>query len=110
MAETLCQLSEQNFQEEVLESPIPVLVDFWAPWCMPCRMVAPIVEEIADKWSGKVKVCKLNTDEAISIAQKYGIQAIPTLIVFHQGREVDRVVGYVPKNQIEAKLQPLISK
>ena len=78
----MIELNKDNFKEEVLDSEIPVLVDFWATWCMPCRMMAPIVEDIARSWQGKVKVCKLNTDEAPEIAIEYGIQAIPTLFNF----------------------------
>ena len=93
----MIELNKDNFKEEVLDSEIPVLVDFWATWCTPCRMMAPIIEDIANSWQGKVKVCKLNTDDAPEIAIKYGIQAIPTLLIFNGGKEVGRIVGYVPK-------------
>jgi len=104
----MIELNKDNFKEEVLDSEIPVLVDFWAAWCMPCRMMAPIVEDLANSWKGKVKVGKLNTDEAPEIAVKYGIQAIPTLLIFQGGKEVGRIVGYVPKKTIEEKLQSII--
>ncbi|HXL02479.1 MAG TPA: thioredoxin [Candidatus Atribacteria bacterium] len=104
----MIELNKDNFKEEVLDSEIPVLVDFWAVWCMPCRMMAPIVEDLANSWKGKVKVGKLNTDEAPEIAAKYGIQAIPTLLIFQGGKEVGRIVGYVPKKTIEEKLQSII--
>lgn len=104
----MIELNKDNFKEEVLDSEIPVLVDFWATWCMPCRMMAPIVEDIARSWQGKVKVCKLNTDEAPEIAIKYGIQAIPTLLIFNGGKEVGRIVGYVPKKTVEEKLQSIV--
>jgi thioredoxin 1 len=100
----MVELNKDNFNEEVLDSEIPVLVDFWATWCMPCRMMAPIVEDIATSWHGKIKVGKLNTDEAPEIAGKYGIQAIPTLLIFKGGKEVGRIVGYVPKKTVEEKL------
>lgn len=104
----MIELNKDNFKEEVLDSEIPVLVDFWATWCMPCRMMAPIIEGIANSWQGKVKVCKLNTDDAPEIAAKYGIQAIPTLLIFNGGKEVGRIVGYVPKKTVEEKLQDTI--
>jgi thioredoxin 1 len=104
------ELDGKNFDQEVLQSEVPVLVDFWASWCMPCKMMAPIVEEIAQGFAGTVKVVKVNTDHAPEVASRYGIHAIPTLIIFHQGREVGRVVGYVPRKTIEEKLRPLLTK
>ena len=104
----MIELNKYNFKEGVLDSEIPVLVDFWATWCTPCRMMAPIIEDIANSWQGKVKVCKLNTDDAPEIAIKYGIQAIPTLLIFNGGKEVGRIVGYVPKKTVEEKLQDII--
>ena len=106
----ITELNGKNFDAEVLQSDIPVLVDFWASWCMPCKMMAPIVEEIAQGLVGKVKVAKVNTDHAPEVASRYGIHAIPTLIIFHQGKEVSRVVGYVPRKAIEDKLKPLLEK
>ncbi|MDI3542640.1 MAG: thioredoxin 1 [Candidatus Atribacteria bacterium] len=105
----MIELNKDNFKEEVLDSEIPVLVDFWATWCMPCRMMAPIVEDLATSWQGKIKVGKLNTDEVPEIAGKYGIQAIPTLLIFKGGKEVGRIVGYVPKKTVEEKLQSVIN-
>ncbi len=110
MTEHIQQLTKETFDKEVLQADVPVLVDFWAPWCMPCRMMAPVLEEIAQEWKGKVNVCKLNTDEISDIAGRYGIHAIPTMIVFHQGKEVDRIVGYVPRNSIENTLQSALKK
>ncbi len=98
------QVTDATFQKEVLESPIPVLVDFWAPWCAPCRIIAPVVEEIARDYEGLVKVVKLNTDENQYTAMEYQIMGIPTLGIFVNGRMVDQIVGAVPKNHIVEKL------
>ena len=92
-------INEQEFENEVLKSDIPVLVDFWAPWCGPCKMLGPIVEQVAQKTQG-VKVVKLNVDDAISTAQKYGVVSIPTLIVFNGGKEVKRSVGLISEQQL----------
>jgi len=102
------ELNENNFQQEVLESSIPVLIDLWAPWCMPCRMISPIVEELGNDNQGKLKVCKLNTDENQNIAARYGIQGIPTLLFFKDGQEVDRIVGVTPKPIIQQKLDAIL--
>lgn len=97
-------LNEANFEVEALKSEQPVLVDFFATWCPPCRKLAPIVEEIAADYAGRVKVAKLNIDEARSVAIKYGVSSIPTLILFKNGEPVDRIVGYVPKQDVEKLL------
>ena len=98
-------VTDASFKGEVLESDVPVLVDFWAPWCGPCRMVAPVVEEIAEQYEGQVKVVKLNTDENPQIASQYGIRSIPTLMIFKDGQRVDMVVGAVPKTTLANTLE-----
>jgi thioredoxin 1 len=99
------EIKEADFQELVLNSELPVLVDFWAPWCGPCRMVAPVVAEIAEKYDGKVTVFKLNTDENPQIASQYGIRSIPTLIIFKDGEKKETVVGAVPKSTLSEHLE-----
>ncbi len=99
-----------NFQSEVLSSQLPVLVDFWAAWCAPCRMVAPVVAEIANDYTGKLKVARLNIDENQEIAARYGIMSIPTLALFKGGVVVDQVIGAVPKRTITAKIDALLKK
>ena len=97
-------VTQENFEEEVVKSEVPVIVDFWAPWCGPCKMVAPIIEEIARDYSDKVKVGKINVDEQSSLAVKYGIQSIPTVILFKKGEVVQKIVGYRPKESYVALL------
>lgn len=104
----LIKVSDRNFQEEVLESTMPVLVDFWASWCMPCRILEPVIEKLAEENQGKLRVCKLNTDENQHVAAQYGIQGIPTLIFFKEGKEVGRVVGVLPKQKIQEKLNSIL--
>jgi thioredoxin 1 len=101
--------TDTNFDQEVLKSDIPVLVDFWAPWCGPCRMVSPSVEELAEELNGKLKVVKVNTDENQEVAIKYGIRSIPTLGIFKDGNLVDGVIGAVPKEAIKNKVLPFIT-
>ncbi len=108
MAGNVSEVTDNNFQAEVLESDVPVLVDFWAPWCGPCRMVAPVVEEIASEKAGKLKVSKLNTDENQQTAIQYNVLSIPTLIVFKNGQEVKRVTGAYPKKRLEAEIEPAL--
>ena len=103
MAEII--LTEQNFEQEVLQSDKPVLVDFWAPWCGPCRMLAPTVEQIAHEYEGKAKVCKVNVDDEPGLAQRFGIVSIPTVLVFKNGELTNTVVGLQPKAALENLLK-----
>jgi len=102
------QLTDENFEQEVVKSAQPVLVDFWAPWCGPCRMIGPVIEELAKEYAGKVKVCKLNTDEAQDTAAKYQISAIPTILLFKGGKVVQQLVGLQPKEELKKHLDELI--
>ncbi len=108
MAGNTLELSETNFDASVLKNPRPVLVDFWAVWCGPCRQVAPIVDALARKWGEKVAVAKLNVDDVPSIAERYGIMSIPTLMLFKGGQVVERVVGLSPQAALERKFDPHI--
>ena len=101
-------VTDASFEQDVLNSEIPVLVDFWAPWCGPCRMVAPVVDEIAEQYDGKVKVVKLNTDENPGIAGQYNIRSIPTLMIFKNGQRVEQVVGAVPKATLATTLEKFL--
>lgn len=94
------ELNVKNFKSEVINSEIPVLVDFWATWCGPCRMIAPVIEEIANDYDGKIKVGKVNVDDAMDIATEYGIEVIPTLIFFKNGEAVKRTTGVIEKREI----------
>lgn len=104
-SEHLTEVSDATFETEILQAATPVLVDFWAPWCGPCRVVGPIVEELAQQYAGRIKVAKMNVDNNPVTPGKYGIRGIPTLILFKDGEAVDQIVGAVPKGQIEALLQ-----
>ena len=104
----LLQVKDDSFKTEVLNSELPVLVDFWAQWCMPCHMVASQVEAVAKEYEGKLKVCKLNVDEAPQTASVYGIMSIPTLMIFKGGQPVDKIIGAVPKEEIERVIKQYI--
>ena len=95
------KITKENFEQEVLKSDIPVLVDFWATWCGPCQMIAPTIEMLAQEYEGKVKVGKIDVDEEQEIAMKYGVASIPTLVLFEDGKEVNRKLGFMPKAEIE---------
>lgn len=103
--ENIILLNDDNFNEIVMNSDQPVLVDFWAPWCGPCKMVGPVVEELANDFAGKAKVCKLNVDEAGKTAQEYRVMSIPTIILFKDGQEKDRIVGFRPKADLARLLE-----
>jgi thioredoxin 1 len=102
------EITDQNFDIEVLRSSLPILVDFWAPWCAPCRMIAPIIEQLAIEYQGKAKVGKLNVDDNQNAAIKYGVRSVPTLLFFKNGEVKDMVIGAVSKNIIEQKLKALL--
>lgn len=102
-------LSTGNWEAEVVSSPTPVLVDFWAAWCGPCRMIAPVVDEIAGEYEGRLKVGKLNVDEHGDIASRYGVMSIPTLMVFKNGQPVERIVGFRPKKELTAALEKVLA-
>ncbi|MBX7096895.1 MAG: thioredoxin [Myxococcaceae bacterium] len=108
MGKDTVTVSASQFKAEVLDSSTPVLVDFWATWCAPCRAIAPAVDELATQYKGKVKVAKVDVDEAQEVAQQFGIRSIPTLLVFKGGKVVEQIVGAVPKSKLEAALQKVI--
>ena len=93
-------VTDATFEELVLKSPVPVLVDFWAPWCGPCRMIAPLIDEISNEYGDKLRALKLNTDESPSVATEYGIRSIPTVMIFKDGAKLDTVIGAVPKSTL----------
>ncbi|MBN1492617.1 MAG: thioredoxin [Candidatus Omnitrophica bacterium] len=101
---SVVHLNSGNFKTEVLESTLPVLVDFFADWCGPCKMVAPIIEQLAEEFTGKIKIAKLNVDQGQDIAAKYNVMSIPTMIFFKGGKNVDQIVGALPKQQLAAAI------
>lgn len=108
MAE-IADITQDTFQAEVLQSDLPVLVDFWAPWCGPCRMVSGVVDEVAQQYAGRLKVVKVNTDEQPGIASRYGIRSIPTLILFMNGETMEQLVGAVSKTTLAQAVEPFLS-
>ncbi len=104
-SDKVVQLSDDAFEADVLQSSVPVLVDFWASWCAPCKAISPVVDELAEEYDGKVKIGKLNVDENPATPGQFGVRGIPTLILFKDGQVVDQVVGAVPKNQLEGLIK-----
>jgi thioredoxin 1 len=102
-------VTEQTFDSEVIKSEVPVLVDFWATWCGPCKMIAPIVEDLAGEYQGKLKVLKLDVDENSGVAAKYSVMSIPTLGIFSKGELVERIVGYMPKEQLKKRIDAALA-
>lgn len=109
MSKEPLHLTDATFEKEVLESDLPVLVDFWAPWCGPCRMVAPVIKELAAEFDGRMVVAKLNTDENSETAIKYGIMSIPSMIIFKNGQEAERMIGARPKQALAEALETFLS-
>jgi thioredoxin 1 len=109
MAGTVTEVTDNNFQAEVIDSDVPVLVDFWAPWCGPCRRVGPVVEEIAKERGEELKVVKLNVDDNQETSVAYDVLSIPTLLLFRHGQVAAKVIGAYPKKQLEAQLEPALA-
>jgi thioredoxin 1 len=107
-SDKIITLNDKNFQDEIKETQVPILVDFWAEWCAPCRMIAPMLDEIADEYEGKIKIGKLNVDQNRSIAAQFGVMSIPTLIVFKGGEMVEQMIGAQPKENLLKVLQSVI--
>jgi thioredoxin 1 len=108
MAGNTVEFNDANFEQEVLKSELPVLVDFWAPWCGPCRMIAPSIEALSTEYAGKVKIGKLNSDDNPDVSAKFGIRSIPTLLIFKNGEVVNQLVGALPKDKIAEQLNRAI--
>jgi thioredoxin 1 len=102
------EVNDQNFESEVLKCNVPVVVDFWAPWCGPCRMIAPVTEKLAEEYADRVKFCKLNVDENPEMARKYRVMSIPLLLFFKDGQQVDSVLGAVPESMLQPKVKGLL--
>ena len=107
MAEPI-EVDDSNFDQEVLGAALPVLVDFWAEWCAPCKMISPIVAEIGDEYAGRLKVASLNVDNSPITASQYGVMSIPSLLVFQGGKEIERIVGALPKEHLVSKLEEIL--
>jgi thioredoxin 1 len=109
MSDKVFNVTDNDFPNEVLQASIPVLVDFWASWCGPCKMIAPIIEQIAEDYDGKLKVAKVNVDENRETASKFGIMSIPTMVLFVDGEVVERYVGFMPKEKLKAQISNTLS-
>ena len=108
MAGSVIEFTDENFQTEVLGSDLPVLVDFWAPWCGPCKMLTPVIEELADDFDGRARIGKLNTDNNPNVASEHGISAIPTLMIFKGGELMERLTGVIPKDQLASAVNKFL--
>ena len=106
MGNLMVEVTTQSFERDVLKSPVPALVDFWAVWCVPCKMLSPIVEQLAGEYSGKLRVAKLDADASPDVVMHYGVMGLPTLILFKNGEPVARITGYQPKDRILKQIQP----
>lgn len=106
---TVKEVTDNEFQKEVLQADVPVVVDFWAPWCGPCRIVSPVVEELSKDYNGSVRFVKVNTDDNEQSAMQFGIQVLPTLVIFKDGREVNRLIGFSPKEQLRRQIDRSLS-
>lgn len=109
MAENILTVDQNNFESSVIDSKKPVMVDFWAPWCGPCRAVAPIIEELAKEYSGKADFAKVNVDESPLVASKFGVMSIPTIILFKEGKPFEQIVGFKPKNEFKKMLDSALT-
>ncbi len=107
---TTIKINKDNFQEEVVKSEMPVLIDFWADWCGPCKMMGPVFEELSSDYDGKLKFAKLNTDEESELANNFQIQGIPCLILTKEGKEIDRIVGFAQKEELKQKIDSILEK
>ena len=103
--EAAVKITDEDFDQEVIQSTIPVLVDFWAAWCGPCKMIAPVLEELAKEYSGRIKIVKMNVDENMETPNNFSVRSIPTLILYKDGSEIDRMVGVVPKSTLEEMIK-----
>ena len=108
MSDNIFNVTDASFEEDVLKSPLPVLIDFWAVWCVPCKMIAPLVDQISVEYKDKLKVCKLDVDESRSVPARYGVRGIPTLLLFKGGKIEERIVGAQPKKAIVEKIDGVL--